>query len=66
MKPSTLNQNIVLVCGLVCVVLGAVVGPLVSDVPVTTWIPVVIGLLLLGQWLLMRRAAAQRSDRSDG
>lgn len=64
MKPTTLNQNIVLACGVVCILLGAVIGPLLSSVPVATWIPVGIGVLLLGQWLLMRRSRAKDAERS--
>lgn len=66
MEPTTVNQDIVLVCALMCIVLGAVVGPVLSAVPVATWIPVGIGVLLHGQWLLMRRAAAAIRDAHEG
>jgi hypothetical protein len=54
-RPTKLNQTIVLVCAIVCLVLGLLVAPHASG-GVTSWVAVAIGLLLVGQWALMRRA----------
>ncbi|WIB76694.1 hypothetical protein DEJ28_13685 [Curtobacterium sp. MCPF17_002] len=60
MRPTKLNQTVVLVCAVLCLVLGLLVAPLATE-GVSSWVAVVVGLLLVGQWALMRRA--QRADR---
>jgi hypothetical protein len=54
-RPTKLNQTVVLVCAVLCLVLGLLVAPLTAG-GVTSWVAVVIGLLLAGQWALIRRA----------
>ncbi|WP_420368091.1 hypothetical protein [Curtobacterium sp. L1-20] len=63
MRNTTTNQIIVLVCAVVSIVLG-VVGPVLSSGTVATWIPFGIGVLLFGQWALMRRSGARDTDRA--
>ena len=59
-RPTALNQTVVLVCAVSCLVLGLVISPLVAN-GVASWVAVLIGLLLVGQLVLMRRA--RRTDR---
>lgn len=60
MQPTKLNQTVVLVCAVLCLVLGLIVAPLTPH-GAMSWVAVVIGLLLVGQCALMRRA--RRADR---
>jgi hypothetical protein len=54
-RPTKRNQIIVLTCALVSSALGLFVAPLASS-GTASWIAVAIGVLLVGQWVLMTRA----------
>lgn len=62
MKNATAGENTVLVIAILCIVLGLVIGPIVSTSAVLVWVPVGIGVLLLAQWVLMRRSRARRGS----
>jgi Flp pilus assembly protein TadB len=53
-RPTKLNETIVLICAVLCLVLGLFIAPLAAN-GVPSWVAVLIGLLLVGQWVLMRR-----------
>jgi len=59
-RPTKVNETVVLLCASVCLVLGSLVAPLAGD-GVVSWLAVAIGVLLVGQWVLMRRN--RRADR---
>jgi hypothetical protein len=60
MRNSTASEITVLVIGIACIALGLVIGPVLSVGEVLTWLPVGIGVLLLAQWTMMRRARMRR------
>lgn len=60
MRPTKRNQTIVLICAALCLVLGVFVAPLTAT-GAASWVAVAIGALLVGQWVLMRRA--NRAER---
>jgi hypothetical protein len=60
MKKSTPSETTVLVIAILCIALGLVIGPIMSTGAVLIWIPVGIGVLLIAQWVLMRRARSRR------
>jgi len=62
MKKSTPSETTVLVIAIACIALGLVIGPMVSTSAVLVWIPVGIGVLLIVQWVLMRRARSRREE----
>ncbi|MFJ3384372.1 MULTISPECIES: hypothetical protein [unclassified Curtobacterium] len=62
MKNTTPSETTVLVIAVLCIVLGLVVGPLLSTGAVPVWIPVGIGVLLIAQWVLMRRDRTRRQS----
>lgn len=62
MKNTTPSETTVLVIAVLCIVLGLVVGPLLSTGAVLVWIPVGIGVLLIAQWVLMRRDRTRRQS----